>query len=302
MAHRIKWDDLQFVLSVAENGSLSAAARDLGVNHATVLRRVAAFEQAYGVTLFERRPSGYALNPQSQHVISTLRSIHQSVASLERSFTGLGSPFHGNIRVTSTNTICHEFLTPHVHVLSQLYPELEIELISTNSRLDLSDLEADITIRPTLNLPEDLTGEIIGKMGLRIYATADYWHKNKSADYRDHNWLGGSKSLLRSPIDYWQIAVLKDKVSHRADSFITLRQMAELGMGPTVLPCFIAQTAENLVCSPLFNFETETDIWVAAHKDLAATPRIQALMQYFIDVFKENKDLFSGENQLMAAE
>ena len=301
MAHRLKWDDLQFVLSVAENGSLSAAARELGVNHATVLRRVAAFEQAYGVTLFERKPSGYALNPQSQHVISTLRSIHQSVASLERSFTGLGSPFMGNFRVTSTNTICHEFLTPHIHVLSQLYPELEIELISTNNRLELADLEADITIRPTLNLPEDLTGETIGKMGLRIYASADYWHKNRSSDHRDHNWLGGSKSLLRSPVAFWQIDVLKDKVSHRADSFITLRQMAELGMGPTVLPCFIARNSENLVSSPLFDFETETDIWVAAHKDLADTPRIQALMRYFIDVFKENKDVFSGQSQVRVA-
>lgn len=293
MAHRLKWDDLQFILSVAENGSLSAAARELGVNHATVLRRVAAFEQAYGVTLFERKPSGYALNPQSQHVISTLRSIHQSVASLERSFTGLGSLFQGSIRVTSTNTICHEFLTPHIHILSQLYPELAIELLSTNYRLDLADLEADITIRPTLDLPDDLAGEVIGKMGLRIYATPEYWRNNKSDDFRDHNWLGGSKSLLRSPVAFWQIDVLKDKVLHRADSFITLRQMAELGMGPTVLPCFIARKSENLVCSPLFDFEASTDIWVAAHKDLAATPRIQALMQYFIAVFRENKELFS---------
>jgi len=294
MAHRLKWDDLQFVLSVAENGSLSAAARELGVNHATVLRRVASFEQAYGITLFERRASGYALNPQSQHVISTLRSIHQSVASLERSFTGLGSPFQGNIRVTSTNTICHEFLTPHIHILSQLYPDLEIELLSTNYRLDLADLEADITIRPTLDLPDDLSGEIIGEMSLRIYATSDYWRKNKSADHRDHNWLGGTKSLLRSPVSFWQIDVLKDQVAHRADSFITLRQMAELGMGPTVLPCFIAHNSKDLVCSPLFDFEATTDIWVAAHKDMAATPRIHALMQYFITVFKENSDLFSA--------
>ncbi len=294
MAHRLKWDDLQFVLSVAENGSLSAAARELGVNHATVLRRVASFEQAYGITLFERRASGYALNPQSQHVISTLRSIHQSVASLERSFTGLGSPFQGNIRVTSTNTICHEFLTPHIHILSQLYPDLEIELLSTNYRLDLADLEADITIRPTLDLPDDLSGEIIGKMSLRIYATSDYWRENKSADHRDHNWLGGTKSLLRSPVSFWQVDILKDRVAHRADSFITLRQMAELGMGPTVLPCFIARNSKDLVCSPLFDFEATTDIWVAAHKDMAATPRIHALMQYFITVFKENSDLFSA--------
>lgn len=294
MAHRLKWDDLQFILSVAENGSLSAAARELGVNHATVLRRVAAFEESYGIKLFERRSSGYLLTAQSQYVISSLRTIRQSITSLERSFTGLGSPFHGSIRITSTDTICQEFLIPHVAILSTLYPELEIELLSTNNRLDLADMEADITIRPTLDLPDSLTGKMTGKLVWRIYATAEYWRTNKSKDHSDHKWLGVTDSLLLSPVAKWQVDVLNNQVSHKADSFITLRQFAEQGMGAAVLPVFIGSRSKLLVLSPTFNFKTETDIWVATHRDLANTPRIEALMKYFIDLFKEERELFSS--------
>ncbi len=62
--HKIRWDDLQFVHAVARHGALSAAARELGVNHATVLRRITALEAAQGVTLFDRPPGGYRLRPE----------------------------------------------------------------------------------------------------------------------------------------------------------------------------------------------------------------------------------------------
>jgi DNA-binding transcriptional LysR family regulator len=302
MAHRFKWDDLQFVLSVAENGSLSAAARKLGVNHATVLRRITAFEKNYGVNLFERKPSGYLLTAQSKYIISTLQSIQKSVSSLERSFSGLGSPFQGRIRITSTDTICQEFLTPHVHMLSMLHPKLEIELLSTNYRLDLADLEADITIRPTMNLPEELTGEIIGSLQFGIFATPAYWQQNQSSNFLDHNWLGVSDPLIRSPVGKWQEKILGNQVTFRSDSFITLRQLAELGMGSVILPWFVGNSSDKLSHSPTLSFEEEIDIWVATHNDLVETPRIQAIMRYFIDVFKENRDLFSGQKSIRAAE
>jgi len=294
MTHRLNWDDLQFILSVAENGSLSAAARDLGVNHATVLRRVKTFEHTYGIQLFERKSSGYLLTVQSKTIIATLRSIQRSVAGLERSFTGLGSPFEGNICITSTDTICRGFLIPHIQMLSLLHPNLEIELLSTNNRLDISGHEADITIRPTLSLPEDLTGEVIGSMRFGIYATPEYWAQNTSSDYTRHKWLGVSDQLLRSPVGIWQNEVLSNQLALRSDSFLNLCQLAELGMGPTALPQFIGDTSDKLVLSQDMVFDAQTDIWVATHRDLATMPRIQALMGYFIDIFKEHRHLFSS--------
>jgi len=295
MAHRIKWDDLQFVLAVAENGSLSGAARELGVNHATVLRRIGAFEESYGVQLFERQPNGYLLTSENKDVLATLRSISNSVAGLERSITGMGTPFEGKIRITSTDTICQEILTPHIENLRKLHPLLEIELLSTNYRLDLSDLDADITIRPTSTLPDDLVGKKIADMWFRIYATPQYWLDNQSADVSEHTWLGVSDALSNSPVGKWQTEMLLNRMTLRSDSFLTLRQFAERGLGCAALPCFIVDEISDLVLSPNLNREFTTGIWVATHRDLAETTRIQALIDYFIDALNADIARFSGQ-------
>jgi DNA-binding transcriptional LysR family regulator len=73
------WDDLRYVLMVAEQGTLSAAARALGVNHSTVLRRISAFEEQKGVQVFDRTSAGYRLTPESRHLLTTLRAIKDQV-------------------------------------------------------------------------------------------------------------------------------------------------------------------------------------------------------------------------------
>ena len=83
--HNLRWDDLQIVLAVAEQRSLSGAARLIGVNHATVLRRIEALERQLGTQLFDRPPGGYRLKPEAQELMSSLRSISQTVGRVERS-------------------------------------------------------------------------------------------------------------------------------------------------------------------------------------------------------------------------
>ena len=84
----IEWDDLGYVLAVAEHGGLAAAARALGVNHTTVLRRVNAFEEAQGLRLFERLPTGYALTAGGEEMLAAARSMSGVVADLERRLAG----------------------------------------------------------------------------------------------------------------------------------------------------------------------------------------------------------------------
>jgi DNA-binding transcriptional LysR family regulator len=78
------WDDLRYVLAVAEQGTLSGAARSLGVNHSTVLRRVSSFEEKKGVQVFERTGTGYILTPESRHLLTALRAINEQVSGLDR--------------------------------------------------------------------------------------------------------------------------------------------------------------------------------------------------------------------------
>jgi DNA-binding transcriptional LysR family regulator len=113
--HRIDWDDLRYVLAVAEHGSLAAGARALGVNHTTVLRRINAFESAQAVRLFERLPTGYALTAGGEELLAAARQMGDVAAMLQR-----GSAERPQC-VLQTLRQCHKAL-PTEHDVSMLPP------------------------------------------------------------------------------------------------------------------------------------------------------------------------------------
>ena len=106
--HSLKWDDLQFVLAVAESGSFAAAARVLGVHHATVLRRISAFEEHCQVKVFERTTSGYQLTPESRHILNEIRSIDALVGELGRSIASQGDSVTGPLTLRKSGTGLHD--------------------------------------------------------------------------------------------------------------------------------------------------------------------------------------------------
>jgi DNA-binding transcriptional LysR family regulator len=106
----LDWDDLRFALAVASGGSLAAGARRIGVNHTTVLRRIAALEERLGVRLFERLPSGYALTPRGEELVEAARTIDETVNRLELRLAGTDLSVSGPVRVTTTDTLMASLL------------------------------------------------------------------------------------------------------------------------------------------------------------------------------------------------
>lgn len=294
MTHSINWNDLQFILAVAETGSLSAAGRALGVNHSTVLRRISDFEEKNGCKLFERSPTGYVMTSDSHDVISALRSIEESVFRLERSVTALGSPFAGRVRVTSTDTICQYILPLHIKALNDKHPELEVELFSTNNRLDLSQLDAEITIRPSETLQDGLVGERICDLGFHVYGSPEYLKINQSRSMDGHRWLGVVNPTARSPVGKWEAETKGKNVVFRSDSFATLCRAAEQGMGLCMLPNFIGDSSMGLVYAEHFPEVLTTGVWLACHKKLVGSQRINFLMGYFSRALHKEQNRFSG--------
>lgn len=281
--HKIRWDDLQFVHAVAENGSLSGAARALGVNHATVLRRISALEHEIGVRLFQRPPGGYRLTPEGQEMLSSLQAIGRTVERLERQIPSLGSGLEGTVRVTTTDSIANCLLPRHLGRIAAENPGLDIELIVSNMPMNLARPEAEITLRPAQNLPEGLAGREIGPMGFGIFAHRDYIAANPGRHVSDHMWLGVASPLTRSPVGRWQDRVLGDRVVLCADSFMTLAHMAAAGMGPAMLPSLVGRTTPGLATVPGLDDRMETRLWAASHIDIAPTARIKALTDILAD-------------------
>lgn len=284
--HRDNWDDLRFVLTVADTGSVSAAARRLGVNHATVLRRVAAFEERHGIIVFERTPSGYHLPAERERLIEAAREAEAAHLAVSRLVAGAREPLAGAIRVTSTDTFCLTILPQALVRLRREAPDLRVELVCSNAHADLSRIEAELAVRPAVQLPEDLVGEKVADVGFAAYA---------AAGGAPPQWLGLGGALSRSRAAAWLAeAVAPAEIAVAADSFVILREMAAAGLGRVVLPCVLADGDTRLVRLHRAMPHLLVPLWVASHSDLAGAPRIAALRALLSRVIQSDGERLRG--------
>jgi len=235
------------------------------------LRRIAVFEDSHGGALFDKTPRGYAIPPDRQQIIDAAREVEAAVHAVERRIEGVQSPLHGVVRVTSTDTFCHAVLPPILADLRREAGDLRLDLLSSNSHLDLSRLHADVAVRPTTKLPDELFGTVAAQLGFATYAVAD------APDV----WLGMSGALANSVPAVWLSGIVDPmSMAGSADSFLTLRALARAGVGRTVLPCILGETDPILRRLPDVMPPISAEIWVATHVDLADIPRIRAVREY----------------------
>jgi DNA-binding transcriptional LysR family regulator len=153
-----EWDDLRYVLAVANAGSLAGAARSLGVNHTTVLRCIVAFEKGLGLRLFERLPTGYVLTAGGEELIAEARHIEDRVTNLERKLAGQDLRLSGVIRVTTTDTLMGSILPEILAEFRAAQRGIGIEIAVSNIMVNLTKRDADVAIRLAKDPPETLVG------------------------------------------------------------------------------------------------------------------------------------------------
>lgn len=281
------WDDLRFVLAVADTGSVSAASRLLGVNHATVLRRVAAFEDRYGIMIFERTPTGYVVPRNRQRLIEAAKAVEHAHMGVTRLVSGAHAPLAGAVRVTSTDTICRAILPRVLMSLRAAAPELHVDVRSSNGHVDLARVEADIAVRPALHLTDDLFGEKVAEVGFGVFVPA--------SDQNISSWLGLSGVLTTTRMSNWLKEIAPEKnIVGRADSFAVLLEMVAAGQGRSILPTFICRDDPRVVRVnyPLPDFWLP--LWVASHTDLADAPRIAAVRARLAEALRAEADWIRG--------
>jgi DNA-binding transcriptional LysR family regulator len=270
----MNWDDLRFVLAVAETGSVSAAARAPGVNHATVLRRIAAYEDAAGGPVFDRGATGYTVAAGRQRVIEAARDAALAMDTVARTLQAATGGADQPVRVTSTDTFCQFVLPDILASLPQGTEWPQVELFCSNAHTDLGRSGADITVRPALRLPPDLRGEEAGRLTFAVYARPD------AADL----WLGLRGVLVRTFAAQWMADNLPpDAVIGGADSFVVLHQMALRGMGRAVLPRIVGDNDPRLQRTTTALPMSDVPIWVASHTDMADAPRLVRVRRALAD-------------------
>ena len=143
----IDWDDVRYFLAIARGGSVRAAAERLGVNHSTVLRRVAQLEERLGAHMFEKLPSGYRLTEAGEEVLPFAEQMEASSHLLETRVFRRDQSVRGLLRVTLPPSIATHLLMPDFADFARLHPDIEIEIQSSGELANLTNRDADVAIR-----------------------------------------------------------------------------------------------------------------------------------------------------------
>src|SRR5271163_3519060 len=130
----IDWDDVRYFLAAARGGSVRAAAAHLGVNHSTVLRRIAQLEERLGARMFEKLPSGYRLTEAGEEVLELADQMEASSHQLETRVFGRDQSVRGLLRVTLAPTLATHLLMPDFANFARLHPEIEMEILPSDVR------------------------------------------------------------------------------------------------------------------------------------------------------------------------
>ena len=292
MHEHIAWDDLRYLLAVAEQGSLAGAARLLNVNHSTVFRRVKEFEEAHGLRLFDRLPSGYVLTPGGEELLAAAREMKAVVAALERKLAGQDLRPEGELRVTTTDTLLHSVLPDILRRFRAAYPGITLEVSGANTMANLAERDADVALRPTQHPPESLVGRRLCGIAYAAYATP--------GTAPGGPWVGPDASLATSSVGRWmQANVAPAVVVLRTDSLLSLRQAALAGIGSAVLPCYLGDSTPGLArMQPLPIDGTETSLWVLTHQDLRRSVRVRSFTGFLAEALAPLVPLFEGRAPL----
>lgn len=287
MASRIpSWDELRTFVEVARDGSLSGAARRLGLTQPTVGRHIDALEAALGLTLFTRSPRGLTSTSAALALGPHVEAMATAAAALGRAASGEAAADRGVVRVTASEVIGCEVLPPILAAFHVEHPGIAIELALTNRNEDLARRDADIAVRMVRPTQSGLVARKIGASRIGLYAHRDYLARfgepRSFADLASHCVIGFDRDnrSFRGAGDFAQ-RLTREDFGFRCDN--DLAQLAALRAGFGIGGCQanIARRTPELVAVLPNAIQYALEVWLVMHENLKTTRRVRLLFDHF---------------------
>jgi DNA-binding transcriptional LysR family regulator len=274
------WDDFRIALAVARGGSFAEAARLLGVNESTVVRRLAQAEQRLSARLFDRSPGIVVPTDAGLELIRRAERVEKEVHAATHVIGGSDTQIAGTVRLTSVPLLINRVLVPALSSLVHEHPNLQIELIAEPRVLSLTKREADIALR--LARPQEELRSIARKLGDLRYAV----YCPEGADFDSLPWLTYEDRMSDLPQAGWiaqQVASEpRSQARIRVNDAEGLLACLSAGLGKTLLPIMIGDRTAGLVRSEKQKFNLSRELWLVVHPDLRKLDRVRAVVDWVI--------------------
>ena len=274
------WENLRYFLVVARKGTVSGAAKELGVSHSTVLRRIEQFERALGSKLFKKIQRGYELTVAGEHLYDESRHLEMEVDGLLSRAEGHYDAIAGKLRISQP-----EMGVLNVYPLYSEYqrqhPETTLEIYSTMSALNINQLEVDIALRIADQPPDLLVGRCLGTIKAKIYASKNYLKRlPKNYTANDFDWVIWQMSTDGNARKWFREHIQNPRVVLNAASMPDVVSAVTNDMGVGFLSSHEAQKHKNLV--ELFDglVVAEYKLWILTHRDLRNSERVKSFMRF----------------------
>lgn len=277
----IDWDDVRYFLAAARGGSVRAAARHLGVNHATVLRRIAQLEDRLGARMFERLPSGYRITAAGEEVLELAIQMEASSHQLETRVFGRDQGVRGLLRVSLTPILATHLLMPDFADFARLHPDIEMDILSSGELVNLTNREADVAIRVVYDrntLPLNLHGVKGPELFGGVYIARDRlaaWRADPTGALR---WI----VITTHGVPGWasEGEVRITGVAFRTTDAAAQIAAVRLGLGITTLPCFVGDADPLLARVPGTDVHLYGTLWVLTQGETRKTKRVRLFTEF----------------------
>lgn len=293
----LDWDDLRYVLAVSRDGTVSGAAKRLGVDHATVIRRIDRLERGLNAKLFVRRKTGYERTAAGARIAAAAEAVESAVIAGRADISGTAAHVAGTVRIGAPDGFGSVYLAARLGGLVDRHPELDVQLVATARLFSLSKREADVAI--SVGLPQE--GRIVGRKlvdyRLGLYAAPSYLAEHppiaSRADLARHRFVGYIEELLfTDELDY--LPQVSPAITPRIRSANLIAQLhATLaGVGIAVLPAFLVAEVPGLVPVLPAEVSIQRAFWLLMHADSRTLAHFRTVAEYIHEIVERDRALF----------
>jgi DNA-binding transcriptional LysR family regulator len=293
----VNWDDVRLFLSVARSGQFLSAARKLGVNHATLSRRISALEAAIGTQLFLRSTNGCELTEEGQRLLAGAERMETEMLNAQANLGRVDTAVAGTVRIGAPDGLGVSFLAPRLGRLTARYPELKIQLVPVPRSFSLSQREADIAI--TIERPEQgrLMFSKLTDYSLGLYASeaylAEYGTPADVEALKRHRRIGYVEDLIFSPSLNYTGEIMRDwDAAFEISSATGQTEAVRSGAGIGILHNYIAgQYPELLRIMP--HLGISRSYWTAYHESARQLVRVRTVVDFLQELVAEERRIFT---------